>query len=117
MLSLLTPGGVHSRSLPGGEVEVTSPPHLWISALDVMLDQMRESNFPFHSIKAVSVSAQQHGTVYWARGIDQRLERLDPKKPICDQLKEAFSFDDSPVWMDSSTSVECAEMEDYVKRG
>ena len=90
---------------------------MWIAALDLLLDRMLLSKFPFQRVKAISVSAQQHGTVYWARGVDERLEKLDSTKPWSEQMSGAFTFEDSPVWMDSSTGVECAEMEEFVRKG
>ena len=71
----------------------------------------------YPSVKAVSVSGQQHGTVYWSHGVNDRLGSLDSTKSLGIQMKGAFAFEDSPVWMDSSTSAECVEMEEFVRTG
>ena len=44
---------------------VTSPVLMWIEALDILLTRMQLVNFPFHNIKAISGSSQQHTAIYW----------------------------------------------------
>ena len=42
---------------------------------------------------------------------------LDPKKPLASQLDGAFSRPDSPVWLDCSTTRECATLNDAAVGG
>ena len=37
---------------------------------------------------------------------------MDPRKSLLDQLKNAFTIEESPVWMDSSTTSECRKIEE-----
>jgi xylulokinase len=101
-----TKGGVHKSGL-----HVTSPTLMWIQAIDVMFQRLKVAGLPLHSIAAVSASGQQHGSVYWADGAAGMLSRLDASLPLEEQLVGAFAVDNSPVWMDSSTSAECRERE------
>ncbi len=68
-----------------------SPPLMWTEAVDLMFQQMHREGVPLNDVLAVSGSGQQHGSVYLnADG--------DLARPA------------SPIWMDSSTSAECAEI-------
>jgi len=68
----------------------------------------------FASIASVSGAGQQHGSVYWARGSERQLKELNPEKTLAEQLQNAFSIKDSPIWMDSSTSDYCRKLEKIV---
>jgi xylulokinase len=73
-----------------------------------------KSGLDFGKVAAVSGSGQQHGSVYWKKGGSGILSSLDSKKPLVDQLGDAFSIKESPVWMDSSTTTQCREIEKAV---
>ena len=103
-----TSGGVHRG--PDG-LTVTSPPLLWVAALDLLFARMKESGFPFARVAAVSGSGQQHGSVYFKKGARPALTGLAPDRTLRDQLKDAFSVAASPVWMDSSTTRQCRALE------
>lgn len=100
-------------SVVAEEGRITGPTLMWAEALDLVLTKLRKVNFPFHKVYAISGSGQQHGSVYWANGAREAyLKTLDPLKgSLVKQLQEAFSIQDSPVWMDSSTSAQCAAIE------
>jgi len=87
---------------------VGAPPLMWAEALDRMMIWIASSGIDLSSIRAIAGSAQQHGTVYLARGAGERMARLDPAEPLTGQLRETFSREVSPIWMDSSTAAECA---------
>ena len=102
-----TSGGVHKQE----DGTVTSPTVLWIDALDTVLGKLK-GNVDFSQIAAVSGSGQQHGSVYWKKGAAETLANLTPGSSLKDQLADSFSIPDSPVWMDSSTSAQCAALEE-----
>ncbi|KAK3231149.1 hypothetical protein Dsin_003030 [Dipteronia sinensis] len=93
---------------------IVSPTLMWVEAFDLMLQKLSKSSLDFSKIAAVSGSGQQHGSVYWKKGSAAILSALDTKKPLVDQLGSAFSIKESPIWMDSSTTVQCREMEKAV---
>ena len=62
-------------------------------------------------LKAISGAGQQHGSVYWRTGAEEMLKKLRPDKFMHDELAHAFSILDSPIWMDSSTSEQCKNLE------
>ncbi|KAJ7958858.1 putative Xylulose kinase [Quillaja saponaria] len=96
---------------PSNNSRIVSPTLMWVEALDLMLQKLSKSKLDFGKIAAISGSGQQHGSVYWKIGSSQILSSLDPKKPLVDQFGNAFSIEESPIWMDSSTTVQCREIE------
>ena len=84
-------GTVHGV-LPGDDplVKVSSPA-MWVTALETMMALVARSGVDPSRLRAISGSAQQHGSVYVKA--DGTLAR-----------------DVAPIWMDSSTRDECAEI-------
>jgi xylulokinase len=107
-----TRGGV----LPSDDPLVArSSPVLWAEALDRFFEMLgRESGLALADLRAVSGAAQQHGSVYLNGAAADRLAALDPRTPLAEQVAGLLSRRESPVWMDSSTSVECAEITEAV---
>lgn len=101
-----TQGGVHRHE---DGLRVTAPPLMWVAALDLLLDRMKEQKRPLAHIAAVSGSGQQHGSVYLRHGTADILKAINPSQPLHEQLKTIFALDYSPVWMDSSTSQQCRQ--------
>jgi len=102
-----TAGGVHTS----GRV-VTAPTIMWVKALDMLLDKLRVAGLDFTTVAGICGAGQQHGSIFWRRGADDLLKGLKPERFLHEQLaSSAFSVHDSPVWMDSSTSTECASLE------
>ena len=93
---------------------IVSPTLMWVEALDLILNKLSNSNLDLKKIAAISGSGQQHGSVYWKNGSSSILSSLDPKKPLVEQLGDAFSIKESPIWMDCSTTVQCREIEKAV---
>lgn len=103
-----TSGGVHAGE--GGRV--TAPTIMWVHALDMLMDKLRVAGVEFSSVRGISGAGQQHGSVYWRRGAGLTLGACQPDKFLHTQLSSAFSVQDSPVWMDSSTGAQCARLEE-----
>lgn len=89
---------------------VHSPPLMWVEALDVMFAQMKQDGVPLQQILAVAGSGQQHGSVYFNSKASAALGSLNPSKSLKDNLAGIFARPTSPIWMDSSTATECAEI-------
>lgn len=90
---------------------IVSPTLMWVEALDLIFQKLSKSNLDFSKVSAVSGSGQQHGSVYWKNGSSKILSSLDHKKPLLEQLENAFSIKESPIWMDCSTTNECRAIE------
>lgn len=99
---------------PSVSGRIVSPTIMWVDALDLILQRLKNSGFDFGKIAAVSGSGQQHGSVYWKTGSSRILSSLDPIKSLVDQLGNAFSVKESPIWMDSSTTEQCKAIEKAV---
>ncbi|GAB5576957.1 xylulose kinase isoform X1 [Prionailurus iriomotensis] len=108
LLEFGTQGGVHVHE---DGLTVTSPVLMWVRALDIILERMKASGFDFSQVLALSGAGQQHGSVYWKAGASQVLRSLSPDLPLHKQLQACFSISDSPVWMDSSTTDQCRQLE------
>jgi xylulokinase len=87
-----------------------SPPLLWAAALDLLFAQMKKDKVALGKILAVSGSGQQHGSVYLNEKAADALLNLNPKKSLVENLDGGFARKTSPIWMDSSTAKECAEI-------
>lgn len=103
-----TKGGVH-RGADG--LTVTSPPLMWVAALDLLFAKMKANGFAFDRVVALSGSGQQHGSVYLRQGARTALAGLRPHAPLAKQLKDIFAIEASPIWMDSSTTRQCQALE------
>jgi len=106
-----TEGGVYRDSTDDGHI--FSPTIMWVEALELLLEKLKP-NINFSKVLAVSGSGQQHGSVYWKKGSKAVLSSLDSSKSLLLQLKDAFSTMNSPIWMDSSTTKQCREIENAV---
>src|SRR5262249_57642026 len=101
--------------LPSADPAVAvSSPLMWAAALDLMLDRVSRSGLDPARIAASSGSAQQHGSVYMNASAAVALAHLDPARPVAEQLTSSLSRPVAPIWMDSSTSLECAELAEAV---
>jgi xylulokinase len=105
-----TKDGVHRD--PKVQGRITGPVLMWVEALELVLSKLTKAGFPFEKVYGVSGSGQQHGSVYWAKDAQEyHLKKLNPLKSLLVQFQGAFSVQDSPVWMDSSTSLQCRAIE------
>jgi xylulokinase len=99
--------------LPSPDPKVVhAPPQMWSEALDRMIETLvRQTDVDWRRLKAISGSAQQHGSVYVNARAAERLGRLDPSKALVEQIGDTFSRPTSPIWMDSSTTRQCGAIE------
>lgn len=103
-----TTAGVYKDGL-----EASAPTLMFVEAMDTVLTRMAASKkFDVSKIVAVSASGQQHGSVYWAKGSAEKLAGLRVGATLKEQLKDAFSKPNGPIWMDSSTAAYCTRMEE-----
>jgi xylulokinase len=87
-----------------------SSPQLWMDALDLIFAEMEADGVELREVLAISGSGQQHGSVYLNTKAASALKNLDPKNSLAANLRGRFSRKTSPIWMDSSTAEECAEI-------
>ena len=103
--------GVEHGVVDRGEGVVHSFPLMWAEALDLLFQTLRADGFDFSSIHALAGSGQQHGTVYLTEKASRVLGRLDSGQPLVSQIADIFSRASSPIWMDTSTTAQCQEIE------
>ncbi|KAF8518936.1 actin-like ATPase domain-containing protein [Hysterangium stoloniferum] len=100
-------------AIRGPKGEVTSPVGMWLEAFDLLLQRLKAANVDIASIAAISGAGQQHGSVYWSAKGPDLLASLDPAKCLHAQLvPHAFTLPNAPIWQDSSTTVQCAALEE-----
>ncbi|HEX4644668.1 MAG TPA: FGGY-family carbohydrate kinase, partial [Verrucomicrobiae bacterium] len=87
-----------------------SSPRLWAAAIDKLFSQMKRDGVALGKILAISGSGQQHGSVYLNERAAGALAKLNQTKTLVENLRGVFSRPTSPIWMDSSTAAECAEI-------
>ncbi len=96
--------------IPGGaNGEVHSNPAMWLEALDLLFSRLAAAT-DLSQVKMIAGSGQQHGSVYLDSSFDTRLAALDSGQNLVHQLAPAFTRQTSPIWMDTSTGEECAEI-------
>ncbi len=93
----------------GKDGEVHADPLLWLDGLELALNRLSKLT-DLSQIEAVSVSGQQHGSVYLAAGFEDALGDADPSLPLSAKFAPVLSRRTSPIWMDSSTAEECREI-------
>ena len=84
-------------------------PLVWLAGLEELLRRLKAEGINLANVNSISGSGQQHGTVY----LNQKF--LTPAKwdfsvGLVEMIRPMLSRATSPIWMDSSTSAECAEI-------
>ncbi|KAL7799996.1 hypothetical protein V8C37DRAFT_363700, partial [Trichoderma ceciliae] len=96
--------GVHVLDQTG---QVYAPVALWLESIDLVLERLSKvMPVPVSSIKGISGSGQQHGSVFWNARAEELLGALDPAKPLVAQLDKSLAHEFAPNWQDHSTQQE-----------
>lgn len=98
------PSGFRHGAAPG---EIHADPRMWLDALDLLLSRATHA-VDLSLIRMIAGSGQQHGSVYLDESFGQRLAGLDPRRSLSEQIAPSLTRATSPIWMDTSTSSECA---------
>jgi xylulokinase len=99
-----------SGFIPGGlDGQVHANPLMWLEALDLLFSRLAVAT-DLSQVKLIAGSGQQHGSVYLDSSFNSRLAALDVSTGLAQQLAPALTRTTSPIWMDTSTGVECAEI-------
>lgn len=110
-----TKDGVH-RHTDG--VTITSPTLMWLKAFDQMMALLHMSEkVSIEEICMITGTAQQHGSVFWKQAAEITLSHLNSEGFMVEQLEGCFAVNDSPVWMDASTTQQCRELEEKIGGG
>jgi len=86
-----------------------SDPLMWVEALDLLLGDLRAAGVDLSRVQGVSGAGQQHGSVYLSRSLD-KAAAWTTSAPLRNQVQPLLSRSTAPIWMDSSTAAECAEI-------
>jgi xylulokinase len=104
------------------EGEIFAPVAMWLEAIDLVLQRLKDQGLDFGSISGVSGAGMQHGTVFWSKDAYSLLASLDPSQTLVDQLRTATSDNEtgclthpfSPNWQDSSTQSQCERFDEIL---
>lgn len=99
--------GVIHGFMDNGLGWVHAPPLLWVEALDVLFERMKNEFGRIREIAAIAGAGQQHGTVYLNATARNALRSLSPQTTLASQLRGIFSRATSPIWRDTSTGYDC----------
>jgi len=101
-------GTVHGQ-LPNDDPAIgRAPPCMWLEALDLAFRKL--GSVACREISSVSVSGQQHGSVYLRAATDRVLRSLTPRQSLAEQIEPLLARAEAPIWTDSSTTRECEEI-------
>ncbi|KAH9868183.1 hypothetical protein J1614_007255 [Plenodomus biglobosus] len=97
------------------EGEVFAPVALFLEAIDLVLQRLKDQGADFSKVQGISGAGMQHGTVFWSKDAETLLGNLDAGKTLLEQLeggakgerRGAFSHPFSPNWQDASTQKQC----------
>ena len=106
--------GIENGVLDLGGGVVHGAPLVWIEALDLLFERLRDDAVDLGKIEAIAGSGQQHGTVYLNDTAEEVLGGLSGDLRLKDQVAGIFSRATSPVWMDTSTGAQCREIESNI---
>ncbi|MGD0837586.1 MAG: FGGY-family carbohydrate kinase [Polyangia bacterium] len=96
--------------LPGPDPSVIhADPLMWVDALEMLLGELRAAGADLAQVRGISGAGQQHGSVYLSTSLDG-VGDWSPSVPLRDQVRPLLSRATAPIWMDSSTGAECAEI-------
>ncbi|HSP43312.1 MAG TPA: FGGY-family carbohydrate kinase [Luteolibacter sp.] len=102
--------GSPSGFIPGGQGgEVHADPRMWLDALDLLFSKLSGAT-DLSKVEMIAGSGQQHGSIYLDGTFEERLAALEESRGLAEQLSPALTRATSPIWMDTSTGVECAEI-------
>jgi len=94
--------------------EIFAPVAMWLEALDLVLERLREGGLQFGKVRGISGAGMQHGTVFWSEVGEKKLAALDASRTLVEQLtgsngegESAFAHPFSPNWQDASTQTQC----------
>jgi len=82
-------------------------PLVWLAGLDRLLGDFVSAGIDLGQVRGISGSGQQHGTVYLKQ---EFLGAWPGGETLTDIVRPMLSRTTAPIWMDSSTSAECAEI-------
>lgn len=88
---------------------VHAPPLMWLDALDLLFHRLA-SHLDLSRIQMISGSGQQHGSVYLNHRFDEVIGQLNPQCSLAQQIAPTLARSTSPIWMDTSSGTECAEI-------
>lgn len=92
---------------------------MWLEAVDLVLQRLKDEGVDFGKIKGLSGAGMQHGTVFWSKEAESLLANLDSNKTLLEQLENdqqsAFAHPHSPNWQDASTQKQCDEFDVQLK--
>ena len=100
--------------LPNADVLVRqADPRLWLAGRDKVLGKLQAS-FDTSAIAAIGGDGQQHGSVYlkasWNEALRNEKLKMENGKGLVETFDRVFSKPVAPIWMDSSTPAEVAEL-------
>src|SRR5687767_9871011 len=104
---------------PSGFLEHADPqikhssPLMWVAALDLLLSKLKARGANLEAVAAISGAGQQHGSVYLKRPMSE-VSGWDASKSLVEQVAPLLSRETAPIWMDSSTSPQCAAIAEAV---
>ena len=81
------------------EGEVFAPVALFLEAIDLVLQRLKEQGADFSKVQGISGAGMQHGTVFWSQDAEHLLANLDAGKTLLEQLEgRGFATDANTLY-------------------
>ena len=93
--------------------EVFSNPLMWLNALELLFEDISKK-CDVKKIKAISGAGQQHGSVYLNANWLKNINKLKSNISLSEQIRPCLSRLEAPIWMDTSTKIECEEISNAI---
>lgn len=91
--------------------------NIFLSSIDIGFKKLSNS-IDISQIKAIQISAQQHGHVYLSENYKKNIEYIKNKESINKDLvsifKDSYSYPNSPIWRTSCSEIEASQLRDSV---
>lgn len=98
---------------PREEGEADQPPAMFLASIDALFSDLQFQGIDLKRIKAINVSAQQHGHVYMSHQAPGLFARLGSPETseydganLATLLKDSFSYPGAPIWKTANTASE-----------
>ncbi|MGL5721462.1 MAG: FGGY family carbohydrate kinase [Brevinema sp.] len=101
------PSAMDAESLlvPAGEGCAEQDPQIFLYAFEEGLSRL-QPKCPLSEIKAISISAQQHGHVYLNEKFNKIVTGLSCQNPLAEVLKDTYAHPYAPIWRSSDTKIQ-----------
>lgn len=103
---------------PKSDGEANQPVEMFLTALEAIFTDMKQTGLPMRDIITCNTSAQQHGHAYMSRNARASFARLNIPGNTASNLdvilRSSFTLNAIPIWLTSNTAEQADAIRDFV---